>query len=331
MPSKAKLLEIIQIQSAIARQGMDLSDVINQVVLHSQRLTNSDGAAIELAEKNDMVYRAASGKAESFLGLRLARGTSISGLCITLKQSLNCRDTETDDRVNRQATRALGIRSMIVMPLYHDNIAVGVLKVMSDTPDHYNAEDTEVLNLLSDVIASAMYFARKLSDNDLHYLATHDCMCRLPNRSLFMDRLQRMTAQQRRQAEHYGVLMVDMNGLKSINDNHGHFAGDEAIKETAKRLKAATRATDTVARLGGDEFGVLISPLPDPLYIKTIVNRIHNYMQQEFNVKSQQPELSVSVGGAIGPIDATTPHDLLNIADKRMYANKQHHYNNDKE
>lgn len=329
MPSKAKLLEIIQIQSAIARQGLDLSDVMSQVVHHSQQLTHSDGAAIELAEENDMVYRAVSGKAESFLGLRLPRASSISGLCIKLRQSLHCRDTETDDRVNRQATRALAIRSMIVMPLYHDDIAVGVLKVMSDKPDHYSPEDTEVLNLLSDVIASAMYYARKLNDSDLHYLATHDSMCRLPNRSLFMDRLQRMTTQQRRQAEHYGVLMVDMNGLKQINDNHGHFAGDEAIKETAKRLKAATRATDTVARLGGDEFGVLIAPLPDPLFIKTIVNRIHDYMLQDFSVKSQPLGLSVSVGDAIGPVDASTPQDLLNIADTRMYANKQKHYNGD--
>jgi len=114
------------------------------------------------------------------------------------------------------------------MPLFYDNTAVGVLKVMSDKADHYSAEDAEVLNLLSDVIASAMYFARKLNDSDLHYLATHDSMCRLPNRSLFMDRLQRMTAQQRRQTEHYGVLMVDMNGLKSINGRVTQFANEIA-------------------------------------------------------------------------------------------------------
>ncbi|MEO2267529.1 sensor domain-containing diguanylate cyclase [Pseudoalteromonas sp. YIC-656] len=326
MPENEKLLEIIRIQSAIAKQGLEFADVMEQVVQQSLNLTSSDGAAIELAEDGDMVYRAASGIAKDFLGLRLDQQRSLSGLCVRTRQSQYCQDTETDERVDRNATRALGVRSMIVIPLFYDDVAVGVLKVMSHREHNYTDEDVEVLNLLRDVIASALYFAQQHSRSDLHYLATHDSLSGLPNRALFMDRFHKLHLNRLHDNELCAIFMVDMNGLKTMNDKHGHQFGDAAIVETAKRLLSATRATDTVARIGGDEFALIVAPLPDPHYINQVITRIKDKMGQPYSHQAQDFALSVSIGHAVYHDDASTIQDLMHIADQRMYSNKRAHY-----
>ncbi|WP_462159500.1 GGDEF domain-containing protein [Pseudoalteromonas sp. GB56] len=326
MPEKETLLEIIRIQSAIAKQGLDFAQVMDQVVTHSLNLTSSDGAAIELAEDGDMVYRAASGIAKDFLGLRLDQQRSLSGLCVRTRQSQHCQDTETDERVDRNATRALGVRSMIVIPLFYDDAAVGVLKVMSHRENNYCDDDVEVLNLLSDVIASALYFAHQHTSNDLYYLATHDSLCGLPNRALFMDRFHKLHLNRLHDNELCAIFMVDMNGLKTMNDQHGHQFGDAAIIETANRLLSATRASDTVARIGGDEFALIVAPLPEPLFINQVIQRIQDKMNQPYIHQALNFDLSVSIGYAVYDDDASTIQDLMHIADQRMYINKRAHY-----
>ena len=98
MPSNAKLLEIIHLQTEIAKLGIDLSQVMALVVERTVPLVRADGAAIELAEGEDMVYRAVSGNAKAFLGLRIKRKGSLSGLCVQTGEVLLCEDSETDPR-----------------------------------------------------------------------------------------------------------------------------------------------------------------------------------------------------------------------------------------
>lgn len=116
VPTRAQLLNI-RLQTNIAQLGHDLGSVMALVVERTLSLVVSDGAVIELAEGNEMVYRAASGIAAPQLGLRLNLGTSLSGLCVRTGQQLICQDTERDPRVDLQLRRALGIRSMLVVPL----------------------------------------------------------------------------------------------------------------------------------------------------------------------------------------------------------------------
>lgn len=115
-PSKMALLEIIRTQTEIAKAGMDLGNVMALVAERTQQLTNAVGAVVELAEGDDMVYRAASGSAASQLGLRIGREGSLSGLCVRERKILVCDDSETDERVDREACRKVGLRSMIVVP-----------------------------------------------------------------------------------------------------------------------------------------------------------------------------------------------------------------------
>ncbi|VVU48632.1 GAF domain-containing protein [Burkholderia anthina] len=132
-PSPATLLRIIATQTEIAKLGLDLGSVMAYVTEQVPHLTGASGAVVEFAEGDDMVYRAASGSAAGMLGLRLRRSGSLSGLCVTRGELLHCTDSETDPRVDRDACRRVGLRSMLVMPLMHADTTVGVLKVMRRT------------------------------------------------------------------------------------------------------------------------------------------------------------------------------------------------------
>ena len=136
MLSNDVLMDIIDVQTEIVKLGIDLSGVMDFVVDKMLSLTNSSGAIIELMEQDDMVYRAASGGAKKQLGLRLSKATSLSGLCIENRQTLKCDDSETDARVDREACRKVGLRSMVVAPLFHLETVVGALKIFSDQPSH---------------------------------------------------------------------------------------------------------------------------------------------------------------------------------------------------
>ncbi len=325
-PTKAQLLDVINIQSEIAKLGLDLGQVMQLVVEKVLSLLNADGAVIELSEDDDMVYRAVSGIAKSHLGLRLKLDESLSGLCIKTGELLRCDDVELDSRVNLVACHQIGLRSMIVMPLKYHHSVIGVLKALSKEPNKFSENDQLLLELLADVISSAMFFASKFNKDDLFHKATHDGLTDLANRSLFMDRLRNTIEKSRREKCLLGVLMIDMDGLKQINDTFGHRIGDVVIKELACRIKRASRYSDTVARLGGDEFAALLTPVEKPADLNHAIHRFETEITQPFTFENQIHSLSVSIGGACFPSDSYDIEKLLEIADKRMYAIKQKHH-----
>lgn len=323
MPTREQLLQVISIQTEIAKLGLDLGGVMQYVVEQTMPLIEADGAVIELAEDGEMIYRAAAGTAKDQLGLRLKIDASLSGLCVTTGNTLSCDDSETDQRVARPACRQVGLRSMIVMPLKHQGITVGVLKAMSAQPNQFKQPEVTLLGMLSDIVAAAMYFSVKYDVDNLFVKATHDGMTGLANRALFMDRLRSAVACASREESPSGVLMIDMDGLKEINDTYGHRIGDAAIVEFSNRLKKVTRGTDTAARLGGDEFGVLLSPLDSLSGIDSAVRRIGSAISQPFIFEDKPYRLNASIGSALIPTDGSEPDELLEVADQRMYAIKR--------
>lgn len=323
MPTRRQLLQVIRIQSELAKLGLDLGGAMQFIVEQTLSLIDADGAAIELAEREDMVYRAAAGIARPQLGLRLKIDQSLTGLCVRRGKSLLCKHVETDTRVDLDACHRVGLRSMIIIPLKHRGIAIGALKALSAQPDKFQKRDVVLLRMLSDVIAAAMYFSVKYSGDDLFIKATHDDMTGLANRALFMDRLRNAVALTDRDKKVAGVLMIDMDGLKQINDNYGHRVGDAVILEFAHRLGKATRDIDTAARLGGDEFGVVLATLESPESVESAAARIDAVNQPPFLFEGESYQLSASIGTAVIPGDGVEPEQLLDIADKRMYCVKR--------
>lgn len=323
MPTSDQLMSVIAVQSEIAMLGLDLGGVMALVVERILELVRADGAAIELAEGDHMVYSAASGRAASQLGLRLDVQGSLSGLCVRMGETLCCDDSETDSRVDREACRKVGLRSMIVMPLRHKGIPVGVLKAMSAEPAHFSDGDVAVLGLLSEVVAASMYFATKYDTDDLFFRATHDGLTGLANRSLFMDRLRTAVSQGERDRRIAGLLMIDMDGLKQVNDNFGHRAGDAIIREFADRIRTVARTSDTVARLGGDEFAMVLTPIEPEHGIDAILGRLDKVIEPPFSFEGKVYTLRASIGAALHPEDGAEIGALIDVADQRMYAVKR--------
>jgi diguanylate cyclase (GGDEF)-like protein len=322
-PDNETLLQIIQAQAEIARFGADLGSVMSYVAERCQNLTGAQAAAVELAEQDEMIYRAASGTAAKMLGLRLKRASSLSGLCVKTGQVLRCDDSESDPRVDREACRQVGLRSMVVIPLTHLNTTVGVLKVMASSLSAFSDKDVRVLELMADLIGAAMFHAARNETNELYLRATHDALTGLPNRALFYERLHQSIDSALRANTRLGVLNLDLDGLKPINDTYGHRVGDAAIREAATRIKSAARETDTVARLGGDEFGVILAGLGASEDVERTRGRISERVNSPFEFEGVNIDLGVSIGVAVLPEDGMSAVDLFDCADKAMYATKQ--------
>jgi signal transduction histidine kinase len=151
-----RLSAIIATQHDIVTAGHDFMTVMRLIAERTQKLTRASGAAIELIERDELVYRVGNGIASRHVGLRLAIASSLSGQCMRLNEILRCDDTETDPRVDREACRKVGLRSMIVVPLHHNGRAVGVLKVLSTDPSAFAERDARALQLMAGLIGAAM-------------------------------------------------------------------------------------------------------------------------------------------------------------------------------
>jgi diguanylate cyclase (GGDEF)-like protein len=317
------LQQIIRTQNEISSLGPDLGAVMECAAKSVQQMTQAGAAIVELAEGEDMVYRAATGFASSCLGLRLKREGSLTGLCIQNGQILICSDAETDNRVDREACRRVGLRSMVVSPLFFRHSPVGVLKIASPRPDAFREQDLAVLDSISELIASAMFHAARMEEGELYYKATHDSLTGLANRALFYDRLRQRMALARRNGVSFGLLSFDMDGLKTINDTHGHQAGDAALREVANRIKSISRASDTFARLGGDEFAMILTEVHNRDGALQTASRVEQALYEPFQFENWRLRLGVSVGHALFPLDGDAIDPLLDVADRVMYQTKR--------
>ncbi len=320
--SSSKLLEVIHIHRQIVLQGLDLAGLMTLVVERSMGLVNADGAAIELIDGSDMVYRAVSGITRQSLGLRIPVATSLSGKCILDNALLSCSDSELDPRVDVAACRATGLRSMIVVPLRHHDMVVGVLKATSRSVAKFDEHDMELLLLLSDVVGAAMHFAAEYGKDELLHRATHDELTGLVNRYLLSDKLRSLMSLHERDDDGFALLVIDMDGLKRINDTLGHAAGDAALCELARRLTAAARLNDVVARVGGDEFAMILNPVPASQGVQLLASRIGEAIRGRFTYEGRELSLSASIGAARYPEDGTDICALMESADARMYKTK---------
>lgn len=163
----------------------------------------------------------------------------------------------------------------------------------------------------------AILRARK---QQLELQAHHDDLTGLANRVLLADRFQLTAERSKRSGESFGLLMIDLDKFKSINDHYGHAAGDLVLITSAQRLLGTVRASDTVARLGGDEFVVIIAPVNDPQELASIGRKLSHALSEPITLANGVPvRVGVSLGLALYPDDGGEMNDLLQVADQAMY------------
>ncbi len=321
--NREDLLSIIKIQTEVVQEGLNLCNIMFLVADRAMRITESDGAVVELKQDEEMVYRATAGISSPQLGMHIPTVGSLSGMCVAFAESLYCADAETDPRVDRVACRRVGLRSMIVTPLSYGAETVGVLKVLSRNPNWYNEEKIQIMVLLSELISAAMYTAEQYSQEELFKKATCDGMTGIKNRSMFYDMLQTRLTKAERLQEKFGILLFDMDNLKKLNDSHGHKLGDAGILTLVERVRDVLRESDTFCRLGGDEFGIIAESVNSDEAAAVLGRRILDRVNKSFIVEGASYELSVSLGCSVYGEDGLDIHSLIDIADRRMYEEKR--------
>jgi diguanylate cyclase (GGDEF)-like protein/PAS domain S-box-containing protein len=158
------------------------------------------------------------------------------------------------------------------------------------------------------------------------YLAMHDALTGLANRSLAIDRFNHALLNSVRAGEKLGVLLCDLNEFKQVNDLYGHHVGDMLLIEIGKKLTSLVREGDTVARIGGDEFLIIIERLQREDELDHLVQKIQKQLQTSFEIEGQIIDARVSIGDACSPQDGLTYENLLKIADHKMYRDKERYY-----
>jgi diguanylate cyclase (GGDEF)-like protein/PAS domain S-box-containing protein len=165
--------------------------------------------------------------------------------------------------------------------------------------------------------------AQKQAQEELVRAAFRDALTGLPNRVVFMDRLERLLRQAKRRVDfRFAVLFLDLDNFKQVNDTHGHMVGDHLLVAVARRLESCVRQEDTVARIGGDEFAVLLDTVQDTASVMLVVDRIRDALRQPFLAEGRETGATASIGIALSASGYENAENLLRDADEAMYRAK---------
>ena len=306
------LRAIIQTQTEIAASDLDLDAAMQLIAARGQELTRANAGVVEIADGDEMIYRVVTGEATPFLGVRLKRASSLSGLCVAEGRVLRSDDTATDSRVDPEACRRVNARSMLCVPLIHGSEAVGVLKVYSPEPGNFDDGDVETLELLSGLVAAHMSHA-SLFAAEVHG-GRHDALTGLLNRRAYEERLPVEIARANRFGWPLSLCLLDLDGFKKLNDTLGHPSGDRALQQVAALIDES-RLADDGFRIGGDEFAILM-PETERKDAELAAARLCESIKE---IGMSDGSLGASFGVAEGADDPAVLHAM---ADERLLAAK---------
>ncbi len=156
----------------------------------------------------------------------------------------------------------------------------------------------------------------------LEFLASHDPLTKLPNRRNFYHHLDIASKRARRYEQRFGLLMIDLNGFKGINDTYGHRAGDLLLLNIATRLRLSVRQTDMIARIGGDEFVIILDNIDSEEQVGAVAKKLFKKIEKPMLLQQATVELKASIGAAIYPDHGCDLQSLQEKADKAMYVSK---------
>jgi diguanylate cyclase (GGDEF)-like protein len=311
--------QLAVIQRAIAERRR-LDEILDTIVCAAARVLDCAIVGLRLIDENDPTYvvLAASTGVDEKLTRVLRRGPvseGIGGRAIS-EERLLISNAYGSGAAEIQALAANGLRAAMAAPVYGHGAVVGSLVVGTMGERRFHDADADTLAFFAEYTGVALSTARAA---DAVRQALTDPLTGLPNRALFIDRLDHALVRAQRAQEEVSVLFLDVDEFKLVNDSLGHLVGDRLLTEMARRIRKCLRRSDTAARLGGDEFAILVANDKDEPPPELLGARIIEAFSAPFRIDGHELRVRVSIGIASG---CDTPESLLRDADVAMYRAK---------
>ena len=302
---------------------LDLKQLLDGVLKSLERHWPEGRLQILLRDEHteELVVRAVGGvEGELALGVRLAPGRGLSSWVLANRESVAVDDAHADPRARHRGPET---RAAMLVPLINEGRAIGVLSVTSERVGAFTRRDLTLLQAVGAQIAAAIEVA-ELHER-LRRAANTDALTGLHNYRYFYDRLEEEIARAERRSMALAVVYFDIDGLKAINDSHGHLAGDSVLRTLGHAIDASVRTEDVPARYGGDEFAIVM-PETGREEAERVVQRLMALLDStriDLGDGRTIPMPERSWGVAAYPLDGTTARDLVDNADTRAYARKR--------
>ncbi|MDT8282385.1 MAG: diguanylate cyclase [Gammaproteobacteria bacterium] len=351
LQQKESEMELLQQTFTEIGSELDITRVFQIVSERALALINAETLLIPLLDDNceTYTYRGGAGKnADEIVGESLPLDYGVCGWVWKQKKPWwqGMLDELGDDEKNLWEQQA---GNMILVPLQGKrDFLGGIAGLNKKGGGNFDKKDLNLLQLFASIVSVAIENAMAVksikdshelnvnyryklehlnkqlieSSKELEYLSLYDSVTSLPNRSLFHDRLTRDIAEAECSDTGIGILLIDIDSFKDINDTLGHDHGDSLLNKIARRFAVEIKSNETLARLGGDEFCIVLDELPDSIYAEAIAERIINAVSRPYTLGQETVKVGISVGIALLSEEADNDTRLMKLADEAMYRAK---------
>jgi diguanylate cyclase (GGDEF)-like protein len=322
---RQRLLEGLAEVQRLITQRAPLQEVLDAITACVTGIIGDEMIGIRLIDSDDptMMTAVSTGGVDADQVDRVARTTvetGAGGMAITEDRLVVIEDYPSSKAAIRSLVE-FGLQAAMAAPVYREGAVAGSLTVGSKRPGRRYSQ-TERAALLAFAEHTTLAITDAERTRQILHSALHDGLTGLPNRALFLDRLQQRLAPRRRAPSRTAVLFLDLDQLKYINDSLGHLVGDQVLIGVAARLAKTIRTDDTVARISGDEFAVLLTDVASETEARLVAERVLEAVREPFNVGGRTLVVSVSVGVRFARRDEHDAQDLMRGADLAMYEAK---------
>lgn len=221
----------------------------------------------------------------------------------------------------------VGIGSAAAFPLRRNDNVVGCLTTFAADQGFFDADITHLLSNLAGELSFALHLferetQRQITTQHIHHLATHDALTGLPNRNLLLDRLSQAIHSAHRKQHCVGILFIDLDRFKIVNDSLGHEVGDQLLQLVTERLRGSIRQEDTLARQGGDEFILVLPNISEPATAGRVAEHLLKALSTPFVLNEHLLHINASIGISLYPLDGNDAATLIRLSDSAMYQAK---------